>query len=359
MMIIDNHAHIFPYLGGKSEYESVDVQLLYAQKLISDHFEPIRKVADYSAVEENNLWDNDKPGPSGKRNVSFRAGRFGRYEWTVDGNDYCKQYMPVSLQDMVASPEFLLAQMDFVGIDKAVLQRAHIYGKLEKYYQRAIKQFPDKFIGLAQIDESIAYEESQVEELVYDINELGLSGLYFEPGTLFKNEFKHNFDDEIYGPFWKEVAALSIPIYSQTDRSLFIEQMKSWLNVLEKHPQMVLVISLGIPEQVLMKENKVEIPNEVNRLMKDFKVYLEIAYPISIGKTSAYPFQMAQRLTKEIYDAFGPERLVWGSDIPNVERYCTYAQSLKFFTENCDFVSEKDRERILAQNVLDIFGLKS
>ena len=88
-MIIDNHAHTFPYLGGKSEYKSKEIQLMYAQKLIAGHFETTHRMSDFSIVRERNLWDKDKPGQDGMRNVDFRAGKFGRYEWTINGVDYC------------------------------------------------------------------------------------------------------------------------------------------------------------------------------------------------------------------------------------------------------------------------------
>lgn len=55
MILVDTHTHIFPYLGGESDYKSKEVQLIYAQKLISDHFEPTRKLEDYSVVDEETL----------------------------------------------------------------------------------------------------------------------------------------------------------------------------------------------------------------------------------------------------------------------------------------------------------------
>lgn len=356
MMIIDNHAHIFPDLGGRSEYKSKKIQLMYAQKSINGHFEPVRKLEDYSVAHGIALWDKGKPGPEGMYDVSFRAGKFGRYEWTKDGVDYCKQYMPVGLQEMVAPPEFLIAQMNFVGISKAVLQRGHVYGKLENYYHRAIEQFPDRFIGLAQIDESKAYTDEQIAELHRAIDKLGLSGLTFQPSGLFMDGFRHNFDDEIFEPFWKEVDSLSIPVYAHTERSIFLDQTRRYENILKKHPDMILVFSLGIPEEIALRGSEVNIPELVRHLIKEFKVFLEIGYPISMGRNADYPYPEAQRLIKTLYDVFGPEKLVWGTDVPNVERYCTYAQSLTYITRYCNFLSDSDKELILGKNVLGIFG---
>ena len=355
-MIIDNHAHIFPFLGGQSEYQSQEIQLMYAQKLISDHFEPTHRIDDFSGVNERNLWDKDKPGLVGMRKANFRAGKFGRYEWSVNDTSYCSQYMPVSLQEMTSSPEFLITQMDYVGIDKAVLQRAHIYGKLENFYYEAIKKFPDRLIGLTQIDESRAFCKDQISELHRATDKLGLRGIYFEPGALFVNNFKHKFDDEIFKPFWEKVDSLTLPIYTQTDRSKFLDQMARWENILTKHPSISLLISLGIPEQIVLRGDEIHVPEVVHRLVISHKVYLEIAYPISMGKENEYPYPKAHRIIRHLFETYGPEKLIWGSDIPNVERYCTYAQSLNYLKNYCPFLSTTDKELILGNNVMKLFG---
>jgi len=358
MNIVDNHAHIFPYLGGRSEYESKEIQLTYAQQLISGHHNPVKRLPDYDNIDEessNMLWDKSRPGIDGKKDVDFRAGKFGRYEWTVDGKDYCKQYMPVSLKDMKASPEFLIAQMDYVGIDMAVLQRGHIYGKLEKFYQDAISRYPDRFIGLCQIDEARAYSENQITELHDAIENLGLRGVYFEPGALFMDNYSHQFDDEIYMNFWKEVDKLGIPLYVQVDRGEFETQMNQWGNVLGRYPSIPLVLSLGLPEEIALSDSPVKIPEELKILVESYEVYLEIGYPISMGRARDYPYPEAHKIILSLYESFGPETLIWGTDIPNVERNCTYAQSLDYVTNYCDFLSRSDREMILGENALNLF----
>lgn len=260
---------------------------------------------------------------------------------------------------MVSSPAFIIAQMDYVGIDKAVLQRNHVYGKLDEFYHAAIKQYPNRFIGLTQIDESKAYEDEQINELRHAIDELKLSGLYFEPGALWMENFKYKFDDTIFNSFWDEVDSMSIPIYAQTDRSQFIEEMKGWKNILEKHPDLILVISMGLPETIVLKDGEMHIPEVMHRLLTNHKVFLDVAYPISVGMKDDYPYYAAQKIIRHLFYTFGADRLIWGSDIPNVERYCTYAQSLNYLRKYCDFLSDNDKELVFAKNVIKVFGLDS
>ncbi len=48
-------------------------------------------------------------------------------------------------------------------------------------------------------------------------------------------------------------------------------------------------------------------------------------------------------------------RFVWGSDMPNVERYCTYRQTLTYFADSADYLSDDDRKLIFRENALALF----
>lgn len=100
-----------------------------------------------------------------------------------------------------------------------------------------------------------------------------------------------------------------------------------------------------------MKDGKSCIPEVVHRLVTKYKVFLEVAYPISVGKESEYPYPKAQQAIRLLFE------LVWGSDMPNVERYCAYAQSLNYLKNHCNFLSDFDKELTLGKNVIRIFGL--
>jgi predicted TIM-barrel fold metal-dependent hydrolase len=64
---------------------------------------------------------------------------------------------------------------------------------------------------------------------------------------------------------------------------------------------------------------------------------------------------VSHKAIQKLYDVFGPTKLVWGSDAPNIERYCTYAQSLKYLTHYCDFITPEDKKLIVGKNLQKIF----
>jgi len=58
-----------------------------------------------------------------------------------------------------------------------------------------------------------------------------------------------------------------------------------------------------------------------------------------------YPFKNLHSHIKSIYDQFGPQRMMWGSDKTRLT--CTYAENIQLFTEALDFLSSKDKEWIM------------
>ena len=55
----------------------------------------------------------------------------------------------------------------------------------------------------------------------------------------------------------------------------------------------------------------------------------------------------------------GAGRLVWGSDMPNVERFCTYGQSLEYLRRYCDFLPASDMDRILGDNAARLYRISA
>jgi len=84
-------------------------------------------------------------------------------------------------------------------------------------------------------------------------------------------------------------------------------------------------------------------------------VTLELLFPLLYGATWDYPYAESQPLIRELYETFGASKLLWGSDMPNVERSCTYRQTLTYLTRHCDFITPADLDRIVGGNANDLY----
>ena len=85
-------------------------------------------------------------------------------------------------------------------------------------------------------------------------------------------------------------------------------------------------------------------------------VIVEVLIPILQGFVWEYPYLEGRRIVREYYERLGPDRLVWGSDLPNVERFCTYKQSLDYFRLHYDFIPADHMAKICGENVAEMFA---
>ena len=97
-MIIDCHAHVFPFLGSACGWKSSEEHLDYLQKYMYSSANP-----EFATKPE--FWNS-------RIDINFRVGKFGRMEWTEDGVDYYRQFMPPGMQEQTASPESTLVQLE-------------------------------------------------------------------------------------------------------------------------------------------------------------------------------------------------------------------------------------------------------
>ncbi|MDB5482626.1 MAG: amidohydrolase 2 [Caulobacteraceae bacterium] len=60
-----------------------------------------------------------------------------------------------------------------------------------------------------------------------------------------------------------------------------------------------------------------------------------------------YPFRSMHDTIHRLYDAYGPERLFWGTDITRLK--CTWRQAITMFTEELPWLSERDKVLIMGE----------
>jgi predicted TIM-barrel fold metal-dependent hydrolase len=62
-----------------------------------------------------------------------------------------------------------------------------------------------------------------------------------------------------------------------------------------------------------------------------------------------YPYRNIHPYLRQIYDAFGPERMFWGTDITRMP--CSWRQCVAMFTEELPWLTERDKELIMGRAV--------
>jgi L-fuconolactonase len=69
-----------------------------------------------------------------------------------------------------------------------------------------------------------------------------------------------------------------------------------------------------------------------------------------------YPFRDVTLHIHRLFDAYGPRRCYWGTDVTNSFVKATYRQRVTHFTEELTFLSEEDKDWIMGSAILTRLG---
>jgi len=363
-MIIDTHAHIFEKWSGACGLSSRDLHWKYLHKNLTRPAAKVFRFRDGAPAEAQLLYEAGTTSWSGLRNdIDFRVGPYGKIEFTVDGEDYYVQYMPASMAQIESTPEGLITQMNTAGVNHCILQAGFTYGYMNDYNALAQSQFPSRFTGLFHVDEARANEDYWMSETRRAIEKLGLKGCYYSLEQFSRYDFDVWFDDVRFDDFWGLLESSQTSVFIEFsaipnyDKQSYLQVMQRMAGFMQRFPSIHWVFVMTPPIPFFSQDGQWDFPDDVAGLYSNENVLLEVCYPISWGGRMDYPYPELQELIRGLRNVFGAEKLVWGSDMPNVERFCTYKQSLDYVRNYCSFLSADEMDKMLGRNIATVLNI--
>ena len=361
-MIVDCHAHVFAHWAGACGHPSSAVHLKYLQKVVTRPAARAFRVRDGREIKPAMLF---RPGDNtwgGLTEVGFRVGRFGQLCFSFEGEDYYVQYLPVGMQELACPPELMLAQMTYAAVDHCILQAGGGYGSMNDFNAFTQHQYPQKFSGLLYVDEALADRADTLAQVDRAARVLGLRGLYYAQ-DFSRHGYARNLNHSAFGAFWDQIVALRLPVFIELsstpsyDQAGYLANLLALDELLTRHPNHRFLLVMGPPAGYFAASGRWQFPPEALSVYQRENLQMEIMFPISWGGIWDYPYPEAQELIRGLRDRFGATKLVWGSDMPNVERFCTYRQCVDYVRKHCSFLSDGEKELILGRNAADLIGL--
>jgi predicted TIM-barrel fold metal-dependent hydrolase len=260
------------------------------------------------------------------------------------------------LTENACDADYLIAEMDYAGVDVAVLQNDHFYGSLNDFFSDAVARYPDRLIGTAHIDEMTIGQPAAIDQLEDAVERLGLRGIFYDSRSYWTGSPAYAVDEPAFAGFWSAVERRKVvvqwipgaPIGSGTEGLL--AQYRRWQRLLERFPDLKMIVPGGIPANIAGEPVIAELAATGN-------VCFELCYPIGSGRVEEYPYPVALAEIERVYNAVGARALAWGSDMPNVLRHCTYAQTINQLRCHAPFIPAADMNLILGDNLARFFGL--
>lgn len=356
-MIIDCHAHVFADMSGASGYESPAEHLAAQQAAIS---------LWWGRMVSSTMDPAYMPLPG--EDLNFRIGKYGRYYWTKHGQECWFQRYPLCMESMEWTPERLVANMDAIGVDVCVIQANYMGIDFSTdYLARCVEQYPNRLVSTigAKFDyergpEYLGREIEKIQEAVRAKHARGIFA---------GNVRGQAIDDPRLDPVWQCLSDLQLPHTFRTGfcgKQEYLETLRQIENVCRRFPDLnVAVGHLGGNVRHPSHSDYTDILDDFRDLLKLPNFFFEVGYVLAYeneeiwGKDYEYPYPRHQELCKRIYGEFGTSQLMWGSDMPNNERTCTYRQILDLVRIHFDFMSDSERTAVLSSNAAKLFRISS
>jgi L-fuconolactonase len=67
-----------------------------------------------------------------------------------------------------------------------------------------------------------------------------------------------------------------------------------------------------------------------------------------------YPYPKLHPYLRQVFDAFGPKRLFWGTDLTGIP--CSYPQAIALFTEELPWLEGEDLEWVMGRGICEWLG---
>jgi predicted TIM-barrel fold metal-dependent hydrolase len=234
----------------------------------------------------------------------------------------------------------LLPLMSEAGVDRVVIVPPSWEGERNDYALEAAKKYPDRFGVMGRVLLNSPAARAQLPDwrkqpgmLGVRLSFAGLQDKWMSDGTA--------------DWFWPAAAKAGIPIMI-----LITNRQAEFARVVERNPDNIFIIDHMALSNEIVKSGKAA---EVIAATCAFARYPNVSCKMSSAPTRSqegYPFRDMTPLLKRVFDAYGPRRCYWGTDITAAIDKATYRQRITHFTETLDFLSEEDKDWVMGRAIL-------
>ena len=274
-------------------------------------------------------------GAMGAANLKYRIIDPHVHVWKSDPNyPWAKETTRPPEKD--ATPEMLLELMRQNGVEKTVIIQYIGYRWDNRYAADTLKKYPQFFRGVCRVDPESPAAPDDLSRLTAEHK---FQGVRISPSADARGDWIRG---PLMPPLWKRCDSLKVPMTVLAP----VARMPDVAYLIENYPDLTVVIDH-------MADSPLAQPRELEKLLalKRYpKVFVKVSHTWSLSKEQ-YPYHDSQVQVKRLYDGFGPQRLMWGTDWPLVEGYCGYAKALALVRDEMGFLNDDDKSWMLSRTV--------
>ena len=244
--------------------------------------------------------------------------------------------------------ERIIPLMDDAGVDRVIIvPPGSLEGERIDYAQEAVRRHPGRFAIMARI----ALDKPQrAARLTTWRDQAGVLGVRLN----FVAEEAAWLTDGTADWFWPAAEKARLPVMFLTSG-----QTSLFASIAERHPDLTLILDhMGVGAGL---RPRADLPASIGKvadaiaetaaLAKYQNVSVKLS-SVPLISTEPYPFRDTIPHIHRLFDAYGPQRCHWGTDVTNSFARATYRQRVTQFTQELPFLNESDKDWIMGRALL-------
>jgi len=239
----------------------------------------------------------------------------------------------------------LLREMNAAGVNRAVLVPPSWEGEYNDLVLAAAQAHPDRFAVMGRIDPEAPGARDLVPGWRKQTGMLGLRFTFHRPGL------REQLTEGRVDWLWAAAEKAGVPVMILAPHALahFIDR------IAERHPGLRIVMDhLGLESGKKDDEAFAEFDRLLPLAKRPNVAAKASGLPAFV--TDTYPYCWLHPYLRKVYDAFGPQRLFWGTDLSRLP--CTYRQGVAMFTEAIPWLTASDKDWIMGRGICEWLGWK-
>ena len=240
--------------------------------------------------------------------------------------------------------EKLVPLMDEAGVDRAVIVPPSWPGDRNDYGIEAAKRYPNRFAVMGRIPLKNPESAALLPRWKEQPGMLGVRVTFLGPAAAWLTDGTADW-------FWPVAEKAGLPV-------MFLNpgRASEFARIAERHPQLTLIVDhMGVSVDVVKAGKLLDAIDQTALLAKYPNVSVKLSAAPNYS-TEAYPFRDFTPHIRRLFDAYGPQRCYWGTDITNGFAKATYKERITHFTEELTFLSEQDKDWIMGRAILARLG---
>lgn len=249
----------------------------------------------------------------------------------------------VPVPQVSASADYLIDALQVAAVDGAVCIQPRVYGRDHRYLLHALKEHRDRLRGVCLVDPANAQADKDVKM----VTQMGdITGVRFV--TL-----------ELRNPSAILGAGLDLVWRTIEDRALVASiLLDPWqFRVIDlaarRFPSVNLVVDhLGRIDAA----NWRRYVDELTVLGRLRNVHVKMS-AVGLLSRAPWPYDDMRHVIERVLAAFGPERVLWGSDFPHVLEVDPYAASISALWSLLPDLADDERALVVGGNASRLYGI--